>query len=53
MTVFKRLGLLKKSKSINRKGRNPEYSGLRKGRKEQIYNILTLRTLRLLSVLCG
>jgi hypothetical protein len=36
-----------------RKDRSPEYSGLRKERKEQIYSVLTLRTLRLFSVLCG
>jgi len=39
------------------KNKNPLTAKLtkifRKGRKELIYNVLTLRTLRLLSVLCG
>jgi hypothetical protein len=48
------LGLLKKLKSINRKGRKvPIAIGMRKDRKELIHKILTLRSLLLLCVLCG
>jgi hypothetical protein len=43
------MGVLKKSKSINRKGRKE----IRKDRKELYYNVLTLRPLRYLCVLCG
>jgi hypothetical protein len=42
-------GVLKKSKSINRKDRKE----IRKDRKELYYNVLTLRLLRYLCVLCG
>jgi hypothetical protein len=40
---------LELNKSINRKDRK----GITKDRKEMIYSILTLRTLRLLGALCG
>jgi hypothetical protein len=53
VVIIMSLGLLKKSKSINHKGHNPEYSGLHKDHKELQYNALALCTLCLLCVLSG